>query len=171
MKQLLSKVVEDYKDRILFIQAYHWHVYHAFQFDGIIHKNIAYLMEPLETSSHLEVNDGVNKTLFKRLYEAYTSKYETYIKRELLADINSYEAIYNDEAYALYAKFNEIFVVTEIIYTNKEAAYQLLNALISKYQEIKVICEKDFLDGEEIIFGKYYTKQLNTTSLYFNEYI
>ena len=28
-----------------------------------------------------------------------------------------------------------------------------------------------FLDGEEIIFGKYYKSQLNTSSLYFNEYI
>lgn len=171
MKQLLSKVIEEYKDKILFIQAYHWHVYNAFKFDGIIYKNIAYLMEPLETRSHLPISYGLNKDLFKRLYQAYASNYETFIQRDVPADLNSYEAIYNDEAYALYAKFNDIYVVTEIIYTSKEAAYCLLNELISKYQEIKVICEKDFLEGEEIIFGKYYKSQLNTSSLYFNEYI
>ena len=128
-------------------------------------------MEPLETRSHLPISYGLNKDLFKRLYQAYASNYETFIQRDVPADLNSYEAIYNDEAYALYAKFNDIYVVTEIIYTSKEAAYCLLNELISKYQEIKVICEKDFLEGEEIIFGKYYKSQLNTSSLYFNEYI
>ena len=111
MKQLLSKVVEDYQDEILFIQAYHWHVYNAFKFDGIIYKNIAYLMEPLETKSSLLIHQGINKSLFKDLYEGYASKYETYIQRDLPADINSYEAIYNEQAYALYAKFNDIYVV------------------------------------------------------------
>lgn len=171
MKKLLNRVIDDFKDEILFIQAYHWHVYNSFNFDGIIYKNIAHITMPLQTAKISKVYDGVNVVLFESLYKKYTSKFDTYINRGLPSDINSYEAIYTDNAYALYAKFNERYVITEIIYETKEDAYCLINELQSRYQDIKVICECDLLEGEKIIFAKYFKNQLQTNSIYFNEYI
>lgn len=172
MKQLLAYVLEKHKDDILFIQAYDWNVYQHFPFEGIINKQLVSLQEPLKTSSTKEIFEGINEDLFAMLYETYTKKYDEAIKRSLPIDIHSYQAIYSKSAYALYTKFNQTMVVTEIIYETKEDAYQLFNELIQRYGFIKVICEEDLLLGETITFAKYTTNNISSNlSIYFNEYI
>ena len=90
------------------------------------------------------------------------------MKRDAPIDAEGYQWVYHDGGYAAYATFNGKIVVTEIIYKSKQDAYALLNALIEKYQSIKVISETDLLIGEKVLFIKA-NKVL--PHFYFNEYI
>ena len=172
MKRLLNKVMDLYKDDILFIQAYNWDVYKSFNFDHHIYKQLVNLDTPLPTSKSVMIKDGINKVLFKQLYSHYASNYAIHISRDYPVDLDLMDAIYHEDAYAFYSFFNEKLVVTEIVYKEKEDAYLLLNELMKRHFSIKVICEDDLLQGEKLLFAKYYLPNKDAyDSIYFNEYI
>lgn len=171
MKELLNYSMSLYPDAVFFIQAYQWEIYDSFNFDGHIYKQLIITDQKIEINQIYGIKNGVDKDLFSKLYEQYSKKYDICIKRKLPIDIDGYLSIYTNDAYCLYAKFNDIYVVTEIIYTNIEAAYTLINHLIEQYQTIKIICEPDFLIGEKLLFAKYTSNKLSTNNILFNEYI
>lgn len=172
MKMLLNRVMDLYQNSIVFIQAYNWDVYQSFNFNHHIYKQLVTLNETIPVLMNKKIYKGINKSLFEKLYRNYNSNYSYYIDRSHPIDIDLSNAIYHEDAYALYSFFNDKVVVTEIVYKEKEDAYILLNNLTNEYGLIKVICEKDLLEGEQLLFAKYYDPENNEyDSIYFNEYI
>ncbi len=168
MKQLMHYVLNIHKDDILFIQAYNWDVYKSFPFNYSYNKKISTINSLMPIEECIEIKCGIHLALFKDLYNQYASQYKNYIKRNTWIDIERANALYNDNGYLLYSQFNDVYVVTEIVYKNIEVAYQLLNELYKKVGAFKIISDESFGNDETITFVK---STHDFEDLYFNEYI
>lgn len=180
MKELLNHVLELYKDKRIYLQAYVPEIYYRFGFRAShYHQRIKADKSALDC---IDIVNPINdKSLLNGYYEAYTQNFDEYrirdasywelfIKRCEVFGQNI--LIFENLGYFVYQENETSIDISEIIYLNQGAVNQMLAYFKDSKKEIIVECDMNICiqgDKEDVITMLSSSK--NQSSIFKNKYI